>query len=72
MSMHEFRGNDHPLFGLDVLVTGGCGQGFRQRMGAKGVRVVATSETNPLEAVIAVVTDSPLPAPAPAPAPQEH
>jgi len=64
MSMHEFRGDRHPLDDLDVLVTAGCGEGFRQRMAARGVRVVATSETDPLKAVSAVAAGTELP-PAP-------
>lgn len=63
MSMHEFRGDHHPLDDFDVLVTAGCGQGFRERMAAKGIRVVATSETDPLTAVTAVVAGADLPPP---------
>jgi len=65
MSMHEFRGDAHPLDILDVLVTQGCGQGFMRRMAAKGVRVVATSETEPLTAVTSVVVGADLPPPLP-------
>lgn len=32
MSMHKFRGDDHPIFKMDYLITGGSGQGFVQRM----------------------------------------
>ncbi len=39
--MHEFRGDDHPLEALDVLINAGCGRGFIQRMAARGVQVVA-------------------------------
>lgn len=65
MSMHEFRGDRHPLDALDVLITAGCGQGFVQRMAAKGVRVIATSETDPLKAVADLVAGTPLPPPVP-------
>lgn len=51
MSMHEFRGNVHPIDDLDVLITAGSGQGFVQRMASRGVKVVATSEVDPLTAV---------------------
>jgi len=65
MSMHEFRGDGHPIFELDVLITGGCGQGFRQRMAAQGVRVIATSETDPATAVSGIVAGAALPPPMP-------
>lgn len=51
MSMHEFRGVDHPLFELDVLITGGCGQGFARRMASNDVRVITTAEEDPLTAM---------------------
>jgi predicted Fe-Mo cluster-binding NifX family protein len=65
MSMHEHRGDSHPLDALDVLITAGCGQGFIQRMAAKRVRVVTTSETDPLKAVTGVISGVPLPPPVP-------
>ena len=65
MSMHEFRGDRHPLDALDVLIVGSSGQGFMRRMAAKGVRVVATSETDPLKAVSSVVSGADLPPPVP-------
>ncbi len=65
MSLHEFRGIEHPLFELDALITGGCGQGFITRMSAAGVDVIATSETDPLKAVISYLQGRPLPPPAP-------
>lgn len=67
MSMHDYHGDDHPLFGLrlDAVVTGGAGQGFVQRMGRQGVRVLATSETDIAAALAAVAAGTPLPAPEP-------
>lgn len=65
MSMHEFRGMEHPLFSVDQLVTGSCGQGFMQRMASAGVKVVVTAETDPLVAAEALLAGKPLPAPAP-------
>jgi predicted Fe-Mo cluster-binding NifX family protein len=65
MSMHEFRGDRHPLDALDVLITASCGQGFVRRMAAKGVRVVTTGETDPLQAVTGVVAGIDLPPPVP-------
>ena len=61
MSMHEFRGSDHPIDELDVLITGGCGNGFKRRMASRGVRVIETSETDPEKAAKAVYSDTPLP-----------
>ena len=62
MSMHEFRGGGHPIDDFDVLVTGGCGAGFVRRMAARGVRVIATAEKDPLTAVAAVFAGRQLPA----------
>ena len=65
MSMHEFRGDRHPLDDLDVLITGGCGEGFIRRMSAKSVRVIATGETDPSTAVSDYLAGRPLPPPKP-------
>jgi predicted Fe-Mo cluster-binding NifX family protein len=65
MSMHEFRGDRHPLDTLDVLITASFGQGFERRMAAKGVRVVATGETDPLKAVAGIAAGDDLPPPLP-------
>jgi len=61
MSMHEFRGATHPLDELDVLITGGCGEGFVRRMAAKGVQAIATSETDPVRAVTMLLAGESLP-----------
>ena len=61
MSLHEFRGDAHPLFDLHVIVTAGCGQGFVKRLAAQGVRVIATSEKDPAKAAAAVVSGQALP-----------
>ena len=53
-ALHDYHGDDHPLYQVDVVVTGGCGEGFLQRMSAHGVRVVATSEPDPQTAARAV------------------
>ena len=62
MSVHEYHGDDHPLFrlGLAALITQGAGQGFTQRMGRHGIAVHATSETDPLRAVAQVAAGLPL------------
>ena len=67
MSLHDYHGDDHPLFerGIDVIVTGGAGAGFMNRVGRRGIRVVATAETNIPAALSAIANDRPLPAAAP-------
>ncbi len=54
MSLHEYHGEDHPLFDLDLVVTAGSGEGFRKRLRAHGVEVIATSESDPGAAVMAL------------------
>jgi predicted Fe-Mo cluster-binding NifX family protein len=61
MSMHDFHGTEHPIFGLDVLITGSCGEGFRRRLAAQGVEVIATGATDPLQSVVDLVAGRPLP-----------
>ncbi len=61
MSMHEFCGDEHPLYGLDVLITASCGQGFCRRMDERGVKVIATSEDDPQQAVSMVLAGEDLP-----------
>ena len=65
MTMHEYRGDDHPIFAVDVLISGGSGQGFIQRMASHGVQVLTTSETDPYAAASRVLRGEPLPAAAP-------
>ena len=67
MSLHAYHGDDHPLYGLqlDALITGSCGEGFVRRLGAKGIAVYATAETDPVAAVAALAEGRPLPAAAP-------
>jgi len=72
MSLHEYHGEDHPLFCLDALITQGHGQGFGQRLARYGVRVVATAATDPLAAVTALVAGQPLAAPLPHDHDHEH
>jgi len=68
MSLHEFRGDEHTLFSLDVIVTAGCGEGFVRRLSTHGVNVVATAESDPVKAATAVARGETL---AP-PLPHEH
>ncbi len=52
LAMHGFDDRiAHPLYGMDVLITGGAGAGFQQRLAAQGVRVAVTGETDPEAAV---------------------
>jgi len=56
MAMHGFDDRQgHPLHGMDVLITGGCGEGFAFRMARQGVRVAVTGETDPETAVHALL-----------------
>jgi predicted Fe-Mo cluster-binding NifX family protein len=68
MSLHEYHGDDHPVFDCDLLITAGCGDSFRERMARHGVETVATSATDPVETVRAWLRKETLP---PA-APHEH
>jgi predicted Fe-Mo cluster-binding NifX family protein len=65
MSLHEYHGDDHPLFGCDVLITAGCGENFRRRMATHGVEVVATAATDPLDTVARWLRRESLPPAAP-------
>ncbi len=66
MSIHEYpRHSAHPIDGLDVLITASCGDGFMRKLGERGIRVVVTSETDPIAAVKAVLSGAPLPPAAP-------
>ena len=51
MSIHEFKGLNHPIDVVDVLITSSCGDGFIRKMKSRGIKVVTTSETQPLLAV---------------------
>ena len=52
MAIHGFDHRArHPLDSMNVLSTGGAGAGFVRHLAARGVAVVATSETDPRSAV---------------------
>lgn len=52
LAFHNFhRPDPHPLDSVDVLITGGCGDGFVRRLAERGVTVVRTSESDPAAAV---------------------
>ena len=65
MSMHEFSGDGHPVFALDVLITAGCGDGFMRRLASHNVQVIPTAETDPTVAVETFLSGKPLSPPAP-------
>jgi predicted Fe-Mo cluster-binding NifX family protein len=67
LSLHDYHGDDHPLFELrlSAIVTQGAGHGFVQRMARHGIQVHTTSATDPLHAVTAILGGQPLPAAAP-------
>lgn len=62
MSMHEFKGVEHPLFDSDVLLTASAGQGFIRRLQEHNIQVICTSETDPYAAANAFLDGKPLPA----------
>ena len=61
LSLHEFRGDTHPFFALDLIITASCGQGFVHRLRDRGVRVIATSETDPVRAATQAAAGQVLP-----------
>lgn len=51
-SFHEAgSGAAHPLDGVDVLISGGMGEGLRQRLARRGIEALVTTETHPEQAV---------------------
>ena len=62
MSLHEYQGEDHPLFrlGLTAWVTQGAGTGFVQRLARYGIQVHVTSESDPVQAVNRLAGGEPL------------
>ncbi len=60
MAMHGYQGAEHPIDQLDVLITAGCGDGFRRKMAARGIHVVSTSETDPQQAARKVAANLPV------------
>jgi len=64
MALHAFRGDAHPLYTLDVLITAGCGEHFLGRLAQYGVRVIRTGEPDPDQAARMLAAGQPLPPPA--------
>lgn len=52
-TIHSFRGGAHPLDGVQVLIAGGAGQCFVERMQARGVTTVVAQDIAPATAVAA-------------------
>jgi len=56
MSIHEVSPSEpHPVDELDVLITAGCGDGFRRKMADRGIQLLVTEETDPVKAVESLV-----------------
>ena len=53
-SPHE----SHPLDDIDILITGGMGQGLVMRLEQKGIQGLVTKETQPEKAVLDFLNDS--------------
>jgi predicted Fe-Mo cluster-binding NifX family protein len=52
LAIHGFDDQaPHPIYDMDVLITDGAGECFKQRLAQRGVRVIATAETDPESAV---------------------
>lgn len=66
LSFHELpEAAGHPIDSVDVLITASCGDHFRSRLARRGVRVLATGESNPERAVRLVSIGGTLPPPEP-------
>jgi len=52
MAFHGFDDRQpHPLDGVDLLLTAGAGDGFVMRMARRGIRVILTGESDPVQAI---------------------
>jgi predicted Fe-Mo cluster-binding NifX family protein len=64
-AMHHVSGFEaHPLDSLDVLIAGSAGEGFVRKLAVRGVNVVITAETDPVQAVEDFLRGKVKPAPA--------
>lgn len=58
-AFHESSPHEpHPLDQVDVLITGGMGQGLMMRLESKGIKSVVTQETDPARAVALYLSGS--------------
>lgn len=67
LSLHEYHGDDHPLYQrqLDAILTGGAGERFIERMRRVGIGVITTGETDIAAALRAIADGETLPPAAP-------
>lgn len=47
----------HPIFNVDVLITGGAGSGFINRLASQAVKVLITSEKDPDNAIRLLISN---------------
>jgi predicted Fe-Mo cluster-binding NifX family protein len=66
-AIHEFQGDAHPLDAVQVVIAGSAGAGFVNRMAARGIKAIATAETDPVTAVVDYLAGT-----LAAPAPDDH
>ena len=58
-SFHEHHGPEpHPLQGVQVLITGGMGEGLARRLAGMGIEGLITTEADPDRAVAAYLAGS--------------
>lgn len=68
MMLHYMHGDGpHPLYDMDVVISGSAGAGFIARMEQHGVKVVTTAETDPMMAIVGFFSGTLPPA-----APHDH
>ena len=61
-SVHESNPTEkHPIDDFDILITAGCGEGFQRKMENRGIKLIKTSEQDPLVAAKNVIDGKPLP-----------
>jgi predicted Fe-Mo cluster-binding NifX family protein len=61
---HHFQDDvPHPLDGLDLVVTGSAGEGFRDRLAKRGAEVLLTGESNPRTALEKILAGEALASP---------
>ena len=61
---HHWEGEGpHPLDGIEAIIAGSAGEGFRRRMDKRGVTVILTGETDAARALTAVLNGEVLPEP---------
>nr|VFJ88759.1 MAG: Predicted Fe-Mo cluster-binding protein, NifX family [Candidatus Kentron sp. LFY]VFJ90077.1 MAG: Predicted Fe-Mo cluster-binding protein, NifX family [Candidatus Kentron sp. LFY] len=57
--LHGYRGVSHPVLdSVQVLISGGMGEGMRHRLAERNIRGIATLETDPDKAIRAFLNGS--------------